>query len=307
MPRYFDLKRLLFAMPVIATVVVAGYLLLGRDSDASASITPARLLDTPGAGSTRVAGLQQGNLAPDFEISTFGGQRLRLSDLRGRPVLINFWATWCASCLTEMPDIKAIQEEKGTDAFAVLAINAGESVPDARKFIDFIQAPFTFGLDPGLVISDAYGIYGLPVSLFVDSQGVVQAAYNGHALHPRLEAYIDAAIQASPPGAFPDSLRLLSTVMRDRVLQVTKRGTGSVEYTSRSLRCDNRYCANDAIAALKDAPGITSVRLDTKRAYPTLSLRYDSKATSEQAVTDAVVRALTAIDDPVYTTPLEVR
>ena len=123
---------------------------------------------------------------------------MRLSELRGRPLLINFWATWCASCLSEMPDIKALQEEYGYDTFSVLAINAGETRDEALEFIDFLDAPFIYALDPSLIASDAYGVYGLPLSVFIDSGGVIRAVYRGHANRERLGALMTAAIEARP-------------------------------------------------------------------------------------------------------------
>jgi thiol-disulfide isomerase/thioredoxin len=306
MNRFFDAKRLLIVVPLLAALLAGAYFLTNGANHGD-SITSARLLATAGKDSGRGVGLGPGELAPDFEISTSEGKHLRLSELRGRPVLINFWATWCGSCLTEMPEIKALQEEKGLDAFNVLAINAGEPLTSARKFIDFLQAPFVYGLDPGLVVSDAYGVYGLPVSVFIDSEGVVQTTYNGHASRQRLEAYVRAAIEATPPGGFPETLRLVSTVPRERVLTVTKREKGRVELSSRSLRCDARYCAEEALAALKTERGIVSLRLDSAPAQPVLSLRYDAAVLAERDVIDAVVKALEAYDDPLYHGALEVR
>jgi len=306
MKRFLDAKRLFAVVPLLALLLAGAYFLTNGANDGG-SIASARLLPTPGRDSGRDLGLGPGELAPDFELSTSEGRRLRLSEFRGRPVLINFWATWCGSCLTEMPEIKALQEEKGLDSFNVLAINAGEPLTSARKFIDFLQAPFVYGLDPGLVVSDAYGVYGLPVSVFIDSQGVVQATYNGHASRQRLEAYVRAAIEAKPPGAFPETLRLISTVPRERVLQVTKRDKDRVELSSRSLRCDARYCAQEALASLKTAKGIISLRLEAGRAQPVLSLRYDAAVLSEHEVIQAVVKALEAHADPLYQGALEVR
>ena len=160
----------------LALIVVPLLVFVLRDTDDGVT-SGATLLDTPPADQRRAAavGLDAGKLAPEFEVSSPDGSRVRLSDLRGRPVIINFWSTWCTSCLTEMPEIRALQEEKGLDAFAVVAINAGESLTQAQEFIDFLDAPFVYGLDPNLVVADAYGVYGLPHSVFIDAEGVVQA------------------------------------------------------------------------------------------------------------------------------------
>ena len=155
-------------------------------------------------------GVDEGKLAPDFEISTLGRQRgCGLSELRGRPVVMNFWARWCTSCLSEMPEIKALQAERGVDTVTVLAINAGETPDQAQEFIDFLEAPFVYGLDTDLTVADAYGVYGLPLSVFIDSEGVVQGVYTGHANRTVLTMLTDAAIAAKPPGPLP-------TVLRDR-------------------------------------------------------------------------------------------
>src|SRR5262245_46707088 len=76
------------------------------DQPAPALQNASTSLDTPGS-SDRAAGLKEGQLAPDFAFSAFDGSRQRLSDYRGKAVLLNFWASWCIPCRLEMPDIQA--------------------------------------------------------------------------------------------------------------------------------------------------------------------------------------------------------
>jgi hypothetical protein len=206
-----------------------------------------------------------------------------------------------------MPEIKALQESRGLDSFTVLAVNAGETLPEAQRFIDFLQAPFVYALDPGLVVSDAYGVYGLPLSVFIDSDGFVRATYNGHANRQRLETYITAAVEARPPGALPDQLKLISTIPRDRILRLTRSSPGRLDFASRSLRCDASYCAQSAVDAVKALPGVTSVRYDSRAAEPKLTLRYNANALSEQQLIDTVLGRLSALPDPVYTSELELQ
>ena len=192
-----NVRRLVIAIVIVLPLIAAiSYFALPRESDPT--VRAAKIVDAPGAQG-RTLGLRPGELAPNFEVSTHDGRRIRLSDFRGRPVLINFWARWCTSCLSEMPEIKAVQQERGPDSFVVLAVNAGETSAQALEFIDFLKAPFTFALDPGLKLADAYGVRGLPNSIFIDSTGVVQAVYAGHADRARLNAYMDAAARAQPP------------------------------------------------------------------------------------------------------------
>src|SRR5688500_1083521 len=247
--------RLLAGAVVLAAMLVPAYFLVIRD-EAEPGIERAEMLETVASGSV---GLDVGQYAPDFAISTPEGERVRLSDLRGRPAVVNFWATWCGSCLTEMPDLKALQEERGVDSVTILAINAGETRAQANEFIDFLDAPFVFALDPDLVVSDAYGVYGLPLSVFLDSEGVVRGVYRGHAQPEILETLVKAAFDAAPPGDLPVVLRTVSHIPRDRVLTVFDDESG-LRFEGRSLRCDVSYCAKDvARDALRAVAGVLEV------------------------------------------------
>ena len=168
MSRYVNPVRLVAGTFVLALMLAPAYFFVIRD-EAGPGIQRAEMLATVASGDV---GLGVGQYAPDFEISTPEGKRVRLSELRGRPAVVNFWATWCGSCLTEMPDPKALQEERGVDNVSILAINAGETRAQADEFIDFLDAPFVFALDPGLVVSDAYGVRERQSSLLIDSRKV---------------------------------------------------------------------------------------------------------------------------------------
>lgn len=303
-----DPKRLLVGASSLGLALLATVLFVLPGSP-SGNTTAAVLLQTPPLpGRALQVGVASGKLAPDFEISTPGGERIRLSELRGRPVVINFWATWCASCLSEMPEIKALQESRGLDAFSVLAINVGESRADALEFIDFLNAQFLYGLDSALTIADAYGVYGLPLSVFIDGSGVIQAVYRGHADRQRLEVFTDAAIKAQPPGDLPVVLRLLSTIPRERVLTVQANGAGSLTLVSRSLRCDSGYCARPGIEALTRTAGIASAKLEEKPGKePKLLVRFEPGQIGSDEVVAKLVALLSTLDDPVYTTEFIVR
>jgi peroxiredoxin len=304
--RFVDLRRALLATTALAALFAPLYFLVLRDDSQATGVRPPVLLQTPAGQDGARVGLEPGSLAPDFEVSTTDGRRVRLSDFRGRPVVINFFALWCTSCLTEMPEIKAIQEERGLDSFAVLAINAGETRERALEFVDFLDAPFTYGLDTSLLISDAYRVYGLPATVFIDSDGVIQMTYAGHTGKERFNTFLDAAIAARPPGDLPVVLRLISTIPRDRVLRVEAEGERRLKLSSRSLRCDAGYCAGPAVENLRAFAGIERIEADLEDANPSLSLRYDPAVISRQQLVEAMVQALQALDDPVYQGPLSV-
>jgi len=306
--RFIDPRRLVIGAAVLAALMLPLYFLALRPSqETSAGVNNPSLLETAPSGATTDVGLEVGQLAPDFEISTTDGRRVRLSDFRGRPVVINFFALWCTSCLTEMPEIKAAQEERGIDTFAVLAVNAGETRERALEFVDFLDAPFTYGLDLNLTVSDLYRVYGLPASVFIDSQGVIQTAYAGYTGKERLDLFLDAAINAQPPGDLPTVLRLINTIPRDRVLTVESRGEGEVKLSSRSLRCDAGYCGASLVVRDMEAfAGVAVIGRDADAANPSLTVRFDPDLLSQQEVVDIAVQSLEAQADPVYDQPVTV-
>ena len=221
--------------------------------------------------------------------------------------MVNFFALWCTSCLTEMPEIKAAQEERGIDSFAVLAVNAGESRERALEFVDFLDAPFTYGLDTNLVVSDAYRVFGLPATVFIDSQGVIQTVYAGYTGRERLDVFLDAAIDARPPGELPVVLRLINTIPRDRILTVEATADAEVRLASRSLRCDSGYCGVESvIAELESFAGTSVINRDDDSANPTLTVRFDPALLTREQVVEIAVQALESQADPVYERPITV-
>jgi len=112
-----------------------------------------------------------GNLAPDFELQTLDGKNLKLSDLRGKAVLLNFWATYCGPCKVEMPWFVELQKEYGSQGFQIIGVaNDDASTEDIAKFAKEmgINYPILIGKDS---VSDSYKVSVLPTSFFVDRDG----------------------------------------------------------------------------------------------------------------------------------------
>jgi len=308
--RAVNFGRLLAALVVLgATLLPMYWFWLRSDARIEAGFSKAVLLDTPPAGGQQKVGLRPGELAPDFEISTVEGQRIRLSDLRGKPVVISFFALWCGSCLSEMPDIDAVHERRGRSSFTVLAINTGETRERAVEFIDFIKAPFTWALDFDLTVADAYGVRGLPQTYYLDRNGIVRASFAGTADEPRLNAYLDAAFKAAEPPQFPVTIRPpLSTIPRERVLTVEVGEGGTIVFASRTLRCDPAYCAQASVDALRQLAGIRSVSFEpASNPEPGVFVRFDPAKTSVEQVVQHFASLLRAVEDPVYGAELEIR
>ena len=112
-----------------------------------------------------------GNLAPDFNLQTLDGKTMKLSDFRGKAVLLNFWATYCEPCKVEMPWFVELQKEYGPQGFQIIGVaNDDASTEDIAKFAKVmgIDYPILIGKDS---VSDSYDISVLPTSFFLDRDG----------------------------------------------------------------------------------------------------------------------------------------
>lgn len=295
-----DWRRLLVALPVLAVLGFALFWLL-RDSDATASTPKAVLLDTP-SSTTQQVGVQKGRIARDFVATDVDGESVRLSDLRGTPLVINFWATWCTSCLAEMPDLKDVQAEFGAENLLVVAVNSGESVADAREFIDELDAEsFLYAMDPSLAVTDAYGVLGLSTSVFVDAEGVIRATYVGQLSKEQMREFAQAAIAGDDAAEAPVRFRLPGTVeARTSVLVVEDIGDGVLRITSRRLRCDDSFCATAIVDEFERVAGVSRVTRDLAADPPFIEVEFDDVATSRDELLRALASLVDAGGDPLY-------
>lgn len=119
-------------------------------------------------------GLEKGNLAPDFELKTVNGETVKLSELRGEKVLLNFWATWCPPCRAEMPDMQKYHEEH--DDGVILAVNLTETEQNLGQIESFLKEygiTFQILLDESTEVSSNYDAYALPTSYLINTDGTI--------------------------------------------------------------------------------------------------------------------------------------
>jgi len=129
---------------------------------------------------------EAGRRAPDFTLPALSGESLTLSAFEGRPVLINFWASWCPPCREEMPHLQAAAE--ANPELVVLAVDATHterSVEQVAAFVEEFGLTFPVALDRDGAVNDQYLVRALPTSYFVDRSGIIRVKYLG-ALTPAL-------------------------------------------------------------------------------------------------------------------------
>jgi len=123
--------------------------------------------------SEKTFGLEKGDMAPDFELQTLDGETVKLSDFRGEKVLLNFWATWCPPCRSEMPDMQKFHEEYDATILAVNLTETEASKENVQAFLDEYGVTFTVLTDEDSEIATLYNASALPTSYLINSKGEV--------------------------------------------------------------------------------------------------------------------------------------
>jgi len=119
-------------------------------------------------------GPEIGKAAPDFTLKGLDGQEVSLSDFRGEPVLLNFWASWCGPCRLEMPFLQEIYEKWSGKGLVLLAVNIQEDQGTVEDFIAGAGYIFPVLLAPGNQVPLSYNVRGIPATFFIDADGVIR-------------------------------------------------------------------------------------------------------------------------------------
>lgn len=125
--------------------------------------------------STIKTGNKIGDVAPDFTLETIDGKAIKLSDYRGKNIILNFWATWCGPCRYEMPSLQSAHDTWQKADVIVLAVCVQDSVSNARNYAKANGLTFTIPMDISGHVAESFAARGLPTSFFIDSDGVIKS------------------------------------------------------------------------------------------------------------------------------------
>ncbi|MFL5734203.1 MAG: redoxin domain-containing protein [Chloroflexia bacterium] len=209
---FFGQRRVQFAMSglavSLAVLAVFGLsVFLGRNSTSGSSAavavagTPAADTVTSGDdNANRTLGPSVGNIAPDFQLTDVQtNQVVKLSSLRGKPVLLNFWGTWCPPCRAEMPEIQKLYDRmKGEAYFVGVSMGPRDAPEGVKQFVKQSNYGWTFLHDSDYAAATNYQIVGVPSTFFIDKDGVIRSLHVGGADAATLESGLQKAIAQAP-------------------------------------------------------------------------------------------------------------
>ncbi|MGG0662714.1 TlpA disulfide reductase family protein [Viridibacillus arvi] len=171
------MKKKIFALLIIAAMIgiaVTNFVKTKVAEEQKVDTRATIVEDTLGVKS----GLAIGELAPDFELETLDGKKVKLSDFRGKKVILNFWATWCPPCKAEIPHMQKYYEKFAKeDNFEIVAMNLTsqqEKVKYVKKFVKTYEMTFPVLLDTEGEQMRTYEIYTIPTTYFLDTKGIIQ-------------------------------------------------------------------------------------------------------------------------------------
>lgn len=188
--RSFTSKRFWHGLIALTIVLGSIWIVASRVPDSENAVVTEGLETAP----------RKGFLAPDFTLTTLDGSRVRLSDLRGKPVLVNFWASWCGPCRAEMPHIQAAFEAHADDGLIVLGVDQLESPPPVATFAKDFGLTFAIPLDEDGKVSATYQARALPTSFFVDRDGVIRDTFIGPMTSGLIESKLETILSNGTSG-----------------------------------------------------------------------------------------------------------
>jgi len=147
-----------------------------------------------------------GQKAPDFSIKNESGRLVKLSDFRGKVVFLNFWGTWCTTCVEEMPEIQRLHKMFKDRKFEMLEVSIDNDWPEIHQFYTEHNLDLPTYLDPGHQIAGLYKVNKFPETFLIDGNGnVVRHTWFEHWADPRVVAKVDSLVRQLEPAKQQDA------------------------------------------------------------------------------------------------------
>lgn len=140
-----------------------------------------------------------GHPAPDFTLTLLDGGRLRLSELRGKVVVVNFWASWCTACRQESPVLEWTWQTYRASGLVLIGVNIWDSRPDALRMMEEFGKTYANGPDPQGRILQEYGVTGVPETFFIDRRGRIERKHLGPVTRELIVRLVEPLLAAAEP------------------------------------------------------------------------------------------------------------
>jgi len=120
------------------------------------------------------SGPLEGSKAPDFSLTTLDGKKVTLSQLKGKVVLLDFWASWCSPCRRSMPHIEETWAKYQKKGLMVIGVNVDKESSSAQKFLNGFKVSYPVGMDPNAKVLGSYQVMSMPTAFLIDKKGIVR-------------------------------------------------------------------------------------------------------------------------------------
>jgi peroxiredoxin len=202
----FSLRQVTVAIAVVVVAAI-GLTLAVRPLG---SVTPGLPIPEPSAYllGNPIPGLTVGDLAPEltvqrddgttFQLTDLGGSSIRLADLRGKVVWLNFWASWCPPCQSETPILRTMDQRYRDRGLVLIGVQVQQTVADGQRYAQTYQLGYRIGADVSGDIFREYKVFALPTQFFIDATGVIREIVNGPLDATSAAAIVEALLPAGP-------------------------------------------------------------------------------------------------------------